>query len=267
MKKPFYTFVSIFLLYGFNLTFAGVSASENGDQHHLGLLVSPNIRIATADLRPMKLQLEAPAGTELFLTSAGKFWVDGNESASVTVRSDGKIDVDIIIREDGQAIPIDGSTPLGHIPQNGAIALILGEIDIQVITVDNISGVFETNSNQPLSMQARLFDAWGNELSSTLMHFQQNEEQSAAAKIEAKPELVVYPNPAPEGIFNLQIKGAKINGLVAVHNALGAMVAQLPPGTFAEASEVNLDHLPKGIYYLKVPTTEGELIKKFQITQ
>jgi hypothetical protein len=267
MKKPFYTFVSLFFLYGFNLTYAGVSSAATGKQQSLRLLNCLNHREETTTNRTLKLQVEAPAGTQLFLTSAGKFWVNGNETASLTVRTDGKIDVDIIIREDIQAIPIDGNQPIGDSPQDGEAAMVFGDIDIQVITVDNISGVFETNSNQSASMQARLFDAWGNEISSTQLHVLQNETQTAAAAIDADPELVVYPNPAPEGVFNLQIRGAKINGLVAVHNALGALVAQLPPGTFAEASEVNLDHLPKGIYYLKVPTTEGELIKKFQITQ
>jgi hypothetical protein len=34
-----------------------------------------------------------------------------------------------------------------------------------------------------------------------------------------------------------------------------------------DATEVRLEHLPKGVYYIKVPTTEGELIKKLQITR
>jgi hypothetical protein len=213
----------------------------------------------------MKLEIGVPEGSQLLFVGGDKRYID--ETTSIAVRSDGKVDVDIIIRDNGQAIPLDGSTPLENLPHAENTAYVLGEVDVQIITVDNISGVYEVNPNQPVNMQARIFDRQGNEISSAQVELTPIEEDAAGQRIEAEPELVLFPNPAPDGVFNLQLKGAALNGSVAVHNALGAMVAQLPPSSFADATEVKLDFLPKGVYYLKVPTTEGELIKKFQITQ
>jgi len=227
------------------------------------------MRVNLANLQNLNaiqtLQVVVPEGIQLSVSADGKLVIDGVVQAAG--RSDGKIDVDIIIRDNGQAIPIEGNAPVVNNPHSGNTAFVLGEIDVQVITVDNISGVYEVNPSQPVNMQARIFDRFGNEISIAEVELAEVDSQVILDRMKAEPELVVFPNPAPDGIFNLQIKGAKITGTVAVHNALGAMVAQLPPASFMEASEVRLEHLAKGVYYIKVPTTEGELIKKIQITR
>jgi hypothetical protein len=263
MTKLLYPLDKLFVLLGFFLLFGSVKAIGTEDEQ----VFNRSSTSLAAGMQAFKLKVDAPVGTQLWVSAEARFIVDGKESSSVTVLKDGKIDVDIIIREDGQAIPIEGNAPTGNVPAIGEVAFALGDLDVQVITVDNISGVFETNPSQPVNMQARIFDAFGNELGNAQIQIQQTLPINSSAKFDLEPELLVFPNPAPAGVFNLQIKGAEINGLIAVHNALGALVAQLPPATFAEASEVKLDHLPKGVYYLKVPTKKGELIKKIQITQ
>jgi hypothetical protein len=265
MRKPIYTPALLVLVLGFIFNTFTVIASGIEDIQRFELRVNLQHSQNQAGLHSMKLEVDVPVGTQLVFVGNDKLQVE--ERGSTTVRTDGKIDVDIIIRENGQAIPLDGNTPLENLPHAGNTAYVLGEIDVQIITVDNISGVYEVNPNQPVNMQARIFDRFGNEINTAQVEVTPVEEELAVTRIETEPELVVYPNPAPDGIFNLQIKGAKINGFVAVHNSLGAVVGQLPPSNFMDATEVRLEHLPKGVYYIKVPTTEGELIKKLQITR
>jgi len=264
MRKPFYTSTLLVLLLGFIFNALSVVASEIEGVHRFELRI---LQESHQQVVPnfMKLEVEVPQGTKLVFVGNDKLQVE--ESSSTNVRADGKIDVDIIIRDNGQAIPLDVSTPLENLPHAENTAYVLGEIDVQIITVDNISGVYEVNPSQPVNMQARIFDRFGNEISTAQVELAELENQVILDRIKTEPELIVFPNPAPDGIFNLQIKGAKVIGPVAVHNALGAMVVQLPPASFIEASEVRLEHLAKGVYYVKVPTTEGELIKKIQITR
>lgn len=265
MRKSFYTPVLLVLLLGLIFNTFAIRATGIEDIQRFELRVNLQNSQNQPDLHFMKLEVQAPVGTQLVFVGNDKLQVE--EPSSTNVRTDGKIDVDIIIRDNGQAIPLDGSTPVVNIPQTGNAAFVIGELDVQIITVDNISGVYEVNPNQPVNMQARIFDRFGNEINTAQVEVTPVEEELAISRIETEPELVVYPNPAPDGIFNLQIKGAKINGFVAVHNSLGAVVSQLPPSTFTDATEVRLEHLPKGVYYLKVPTTDGELIKKIQISR
>jgi hypothetical protein len=265
MRKPFYTPALLVLLLGFIFNTFTVRAGGIEDIQRFELRVNLQNSTHQTGLHFMKLEVEVPQGTQLVFVGNDKLQVE--EPSSTNVRTDGKIDVDIIIRDNGQAIPLDESTPVVNIPHTGNTAFVVGELDVQIITVDNISGVFEVNPNQPVNMQARIFDRFGNEINTAQVEVTPVEEELAVTRIETEPELVVYPNPAPDGIFNLQIKGAKINGFVAVHNSLGAVVGQLPPSNFMDATEVRLEHLPKGVYYIKVPTTEGELIKKLQITR
>lgn len=265
MRKPIYTPALLVLILGFIFNTFTAIASGIEDIQRFELRVNLHDSHHRADLSIMKLEVEVPQGTKLVFVGNDKLQVE--ESTSTTVRTDGKIDVDIIIRDNGQAIPLDGSTPVVNIPHAGNTAFIVGELDVQIITVDNISGVYEVNPNQPVNMQARIFDRFGNEINTAQVEVTPVEEEFAVTRIETEPELVVYPNPAPDGIFNLHIKGAKINGFVAIHNSLGVLVSQLPSSNFTDATEVRLEHLPKGVYYIKVPTTEGELIKKLQITR
>lgn len=265
MRKPIYTPALLVLVLGFIFNTFTAIASGIEDIQRFELRVNLHDSHHRGDLNFMKLEVEVPQGTQLVFLGNDKLQVE--ESTSTTVRTDGKIDVDIIIRDNGQAIPLDGSTPVVNIPHAGNTAFIVGELDVQIITVDNISGVYEVNPNQPVNMQARIFDRFGNEINTAQVEVTPVEEELAVTRIETEPELVVYPNPAPDGIFNLHIKGAKINGFVAIHNSLGALVSQLPYSNFTDATEVRLEHLPKGVYYIKVPTTEGELIKKLQITR
>lgn len=261
MRILFYTHV--FLVFILCATSLRASATEAIQRFELRVNLQNSQNQPT--LHFMKLEVDVPAGTQLVFVGNDKIQVE--ESGTTSVRTDGKVDVDIIIRDIVQAIPLDGNTPIANIPQSGNTAFVLGEFDIQIITVDNISGVYEVNPNQPVSMQARIFDRMGNEISTAEVEVAPVEIKAAAGRIEAESELIVYPNPAPDGIFNLQIKGVKMNGLVSVHNSLGAVVCQLPPSNFEYATEVRLDHLAKGVYYIKVPTTTGDLIKKFQITR
>ena len=67
--------------------------------------------------------------------------------------------------------------------------------------------------------------------------------------------ITVYPNPARDFV-NIQSSGVDILNTL-VYDAIGAVVATSPNPT-----SLNLDNLTKGIYFLRIETPEGLLMKK-----
>jgi len=72
----------------------------------------------------------------------------------------------------------------------------------------------------------------------------------------------VYPNPAASQL-TLQYSPPKTTGLATVYNVLGEAVQQLtlPPGTTRQ--QVNITHLPAGLYLIKVETDGKSGVKRF----
>jgi hypothetical protein len=82
---------------------------------------------------------------------------------------------------------------------------------------------------------------------------------------EHMPAFKIYPNPT-SGIVNLQIEmasNAKVS--ILVHNLKGQLVLQRQVNALDFTAGVNLDvsTCPKGMYFIKAATTEGEIHCKF----
>jgi hypothetical protein len=169
-------------------------------------------------------------------------------------RGDGKVDVDIIIRAEN----------VNSNNQGTDTEVMVGVMDLDYITVDNISGVFETGSESNSNVQARIMK--GDESKpNDFIEADLNFKAETVSYASLADELMVYPNPAVGGIFNIKISGMEIQGNIAVHNALGAIVAVIKPEFNNAVQEVKLTTLPEGVYYLRLTTNKGEQIRKFQI--
>jgi hypothetical protein len=169
-------------------------------------------------------------------------------------RGDGKVDVDIIIRAEN----------VHNNNQGTDTEVMVGVMDLDYITVDNISGVFETGSESNSNVQARIMK--GDETKpSDVIEADLNFKAETTINTSVAEELLVYPNPAVGGIFTIKISGMEVQGDIAVHNALGAVVALIKPEFNHTVQEVKLTTLPEGIYYLRLTTNKGEKIRKFQI--
>lgn len=194
-----------------------------------------------------------------------------NSDVKFTYKSDGKIDVDIIIRVVGS---LSAHYPLSDIQEPRK--LILG--NIEVITVDNISGVTQSEPN------IIAFRASINGINVT----QNNQGQPQAAPIisllppiykgqasKVKPGksdlfnfAVVFPNPSTDG--NIRIK-TNLEGLnieqIQVFNSLGSMMMQQDLRS-ASAQEMALQlNLLKGIYYVRILTPLGETTQKLIVSR
>jgi hypothetical protein len=168
-------------------------------------------------------------------------------------RGDGKVDVDIIIRAENVA---DN--------QGTETEVMVGVLDLDYITVDNISGVYETGSETNSNVQARIMkgdETFTNDNIEANLNF----KAETTSFTGSSDDLVVYPNPAVGGVFNIKISGMEIQGDIAVHNALGSVVAMIKPELNHAVQEVKLTTLPEGVYYLRLSTDKGEKIRKFQI--
>ena len=80
-------------------------------------------------------------------------------------------------------------------------------------------------------------------------------------------EVVLYPNPVTDG--SLFIKGNEIlvNGTLTIHNALGATVSSITVTSDEQLLEIPVDKLSKGVYYARIQTLSGLVIKKFNVTR
>ncbi|MFN4122807.1 MAG: T9SS type A sorting domain-containing protein [Flavobacteriales bacterium] len=188
-----------------------------------------------------------------------------------TYKSDGKIDVDIIIRVTGT---LSTTYPLGDFKD----PRILNLSTIEVITVDNISGVTQSEPNV-LAFRASINGvqitddqtnaSQASPIISLLPAIYKGEAENIKLNATELAHLTqVYPNPSADG--NIRIK-TTIEGLnieqIQVYNSLGSMVMQQDLRN-ASAQELTLQLNPvKGIYFIRVLTPYGETTKKLIISK
>jgi hypothetical protein len=81
-------------------------------------------------------------------------------------------------------------------------------------------------------------------------------------------DVTLYPNPVKDGNLNLAFSNDVSVSLITVHNALGALVHQERPanGTVQKLS-LSLSHLNTGVYFVRITTSTGDMVRKFNITQ
>jgi len=86
-------------------------------------------------------------------------------------------------------------------------------------------------------------------------------------EVVASSDFRVYPNPGT-GNFNLQLHDlANVNTIVRVFNVLGQQVYEFKPAANRETSvnEINLNHLPDGIYFLSTKMHNQIVTRKITI--
>jgi len=191
------------------------------------------------------------------------------------ILKDGKVDVDIIIRG-SDLLPF-----LSPFSTTSHVKVKLGVINY--ITVDNISGVFESNETNPngnvasriLSIEIADDNIPQNE-SSAMSHMFSLETESSNTQISVSDNrvnlndnLVLYPNPVRDNTLNLTLSKSDLGfSQIFVFNSLGSLVYQENVnGTITSNYTLQLPSLPSGVYFIKLHSSTKELVKKFNIIQ
>jgi hypothetical protein len=192
-------------------------------------------------------------------------------------RNDGKVDVDIIIR---------GENFLPFLfPYASGPSASISIAEINYITVDNISGLFEANSSNPTEdISSRLVDmdidgegsnAEGiiNDASVSTGVVSVNSVSSSIAMDKSKDSfsdnVTLYPNPISDNVLNLSFSqgNTTIQG-VRVFNVVGSIVYQdLTNQSITGTYSVQLPNLPAGVYFVRIAAESNEVVKKFNITK
>ncbi|MFM2286176.1 MAG: Secretion system C-terminal sorting domain [Bacteroidota bacterium] len=189
---------------------------------------------------------------------------------------DGKVDVDIIIR--GGIV-----RPMMR-PFNANASIRIQLFTIKYITVDNISGVFEANTNPTTDVTPRLSnivifngdtpitnetEGLGAQLHMATPVMEARSGVSVNASSVNASDLTLYPNPVRDG--NLFVRVPESMGSVnniSVMNAVGGLVKQLrPDATYGSAIEIDLNGLSAGVYFVRIHAATGDIVKKFNIAR
>jgi hypothetical protein len=80
-------------------------------------------------------------------------------------------------------------------------------------------------------------------------------------------EVVLYPNPVTDGVLFIKGNDVLVDGTLTVHNALGATVVSIMVTSDQSILEIPVDKLSKGVYYARIQTSSGLVIKKFNVTR
>jgi hypothetical protein len=206
--------------------------------------------------------------------------------SEVVTRSakDGRVDVDIIIRGDVLQLELDR---FQNSPDLSNQSLVIQVFDIDIITVDNISGVFETSSGNgqhnaritdvnvlPNSEEAgssTAYAAVAPVIAATVSPVVQSTQTGAsntsfsASATRNTNTLQLYPNPVQSGMVTLQIDGQFSKQHVQIFNALGAIVAEKAVGVGEQVVQLNTDQLVSGIYFVRFELDGKPQVRKLQV--
>lgn len=186
---------------------------------------------------------------------------------------DGKVDVDIIIRG-GNVLPF--IRPYSY---NPSVRIQL--LTVHYITVDNISGVFQANTNPTTDIEPRISHVTiteggltgntvgGNIELSSPVYENRTEISNTSNSSTVSSDLILYPNPVRDG--NLFIRIPEAMGTVSqitVMNALGGLVQQYrPEATYGSPVQLSLDGISAGVYFVRIHTATGDIVKKFNVSR
>lgn len=187
-------------------------------------------------------------------------------------QKDGKVDVDIIIRG-GDLQPL-------LLPYSVKPTVRVEILDINFITVDNISGVFQGNVEPQTNNEIRfnkLHVFTDDETSAETNNYHakldysltNNCHQLSNQKSSTVADLLLYPNPVSDGNLFLQIPESLQNNVsISICNVLGALVKRVQSGyNLSNPVYVDLSGLNPGIYFVRVQSGQTEIVKKFNINR
>lgn len=197
-----------------------------------------------------------------------------NTSNTITTsqQKDGKVDVDIIIRG-GDLVPL-------LLPYSLKPTIRVEILDINFITVDNISGVFQGNVEPQINNEIRFNelhvysdDETSNDANNYHAKLDYSSTNSANQlsnhKSSTISDLLVYPNPVSDGNLFLQIPESFQNNVsISICNVLGALVKRVQSGSnLSNPIYIDLSGLNPGIYFVRVQSGQTEIVKKFNINR
>lgn len=186
-----------------------------------------------------------------------------------TYKSDGKIDVDIIIRVTATLASV---YPLPEEKEPRRFNFF----NLEVITVDNISGVTQNDQNvQVYRTSINGIPATGDynnaaQMPSILVNptVQKGENNRITLSGNELGNITTaYPNPSVDGMVRIksQIESLHIEQ-VQVFNSMGALILQQD---FRSAMQgdvlINMTSLVKGVYFLRILTPLGETTKRVSL--
>jgi hypothetical protein len=222
----------------------------------------------------VSLQFEADSRIQSLEISEPLNFAQGQEVKTAQLK-DGKVDVDIIIRG-GSLLPI--LRPFSLKP-----SIRVQILDVHFITVDNISGVYQAGTDNPttgviprITNIAITSDDNGavNNVTSSLEYTLSQETSrstvttSTAQNAVINSEVVLYPNPVRDGNLFIRIPESMSVTQVTVVNALGGLVKNIRPDASSTAPiQISLDGLSAGVYFVRIHSSTGDLVKKFNVSQ
>jgi hypothetical protein len=180
-------------------------------------------------------------------------------------RGDGKIDVDIIIKIslfnelfkfDENNIP---NKPYGY-------KQILDGLDLILITVDNISGVFANAPSGPGDVRIAVIDDINSSTGSNAFEVTASliKPSSEFHKLEQNKilDFTVFPTPSYNQEVSISIpEEVKVN-TIQIFNSLGVMINSEINSGNAQLLQVKLNTEQKGIYFARLQTSKGEFVQK-----
>ncbi|MEX1188757.1 MAG: T9SS type A sorting domain-containing protein [Bacteroidia bacterium] len=279
MKKSFTLQLRMLVLAAFVSVFSlnaetSICSSEGTISHDIFLTVPNNGTIERSSTIKIKVQFDLPqSARNIQILDTPSPLVKQPLARSVNLK-DGKVDVDIIIRG-SDIFPF--LNPTIQTSQNQS-RIHVGVISY--ITVDNISGVFESNDTNPTGdIASRLVsvevlddsEPTGNSGNTSSMFAIEAssgvyQTQSVSATIKTSSDFVLYPNPIRDNSFNIKsINGEFKATSISIFNALGSLVYQENINADISNYRIQLPVVPSGVYFVRINSLGSEVVKKFNL--
>lgn len=83
---------------------------------------------------------------------------------------------------------------------------------------------------------------------------------TAGIGISSIPEFNIFPNPSTESIVTIQLSEPMLSGKLELHNMLGTTI--LKKNFQGSKIELDVEHLPRGVYYVKLDNGKKQALKK-----
>lgn len=190
---------------------------------------------------------------------------------------DGRVDVDIIIRGEALLNALDRFQGSNQGPSG---SLIINVLEIDPITVDNISGVFEAspgssnhaarivevviNTTGNTGTESTAYQAIATNIQNNVAPVFQNARLSEVSNTTLA-DFTLFPNPVSSGAITLQAAGKITGTRLQVFNALGAVVAEYPVNPTDQQVQLNTDQLNAGVYFLRFEAEGKMQVRKFNV--
>lgn len=288
MKNQLIHRIGMLILFAFTFSLSSIADNINCEQQQqfsqdIFITINNDSRIHENSIIRIKLEFTANSNVSSLIISDYKnpSDLDPFEDKVPNERTgqlkDGKVDVDIIIRGSDLSIYRDPSFSKDYIKIN--------VLTFDFITVDNISGVYETEgstSNESFAYRIVSTEISNeNEVNNTITNVEgifsiglsnikySTSNSSGNLNVESftSNDITLYPTPVRNSTFrvkaNIEVGDFKN---ISVFNVVGGLVHQESlKNLIISDHQFNLPQLPSGVYFLNLETTKGRIVKKFNL--